>query len=163
MANTYTQIHIQVVFSVQDRSCIIRKTWKNELFQYITGIIQNHGHKVLAINGMPDHLHIFFGMRPSQSLSDLMQDIKGDSSKWINNKKFVAGRFSCQEGFGGFSYSKSHVDNVIESIKKNRKFIIERNHLLKNTSNFLKSLRSLTTKDLFSTRWNMLKKIELCL
>ena len=80
MANTYTQIHIQAVFSVQNRSCLLNKAWKNEVFQYITGIIQNHGHKVLAINGMPDHVHVFFGMRPTQSLSDLMQDIKGDSS-----------------------------------------------------------------------------------
>jgi REP element-mobilizing transposase RayT len=118
MANTYTQIHIQVVFAVQDRSSLIRKSWGDELYKYITGIIQNHGHKVLAINGMPDHVHVFFGMRPSQSLSDLMQDIKGDSSRWINQKGFVKGRFSWQEGFGAFSYSKSGVHNVIEYIKK---------------------------------------------
>ncbi len=117
MANTYTQIHIQAVFSVQDRSCILRKAWKNELYKYITGIIQNHGHKVLAINGMPDHIHVFFGMRPNQSLSDLIQVVKGDSSKWINQKGFIKGRFSWQEGFGGFSYSKSHVDHVIDYIK----------------------------------------------
>jgi len=117
MANTYTQIHIQTVFSVQDRSWIIRKTWKNELFQYISGIIQNQGHKVLTINGMPDHQHVFFGMRPNQALSDLIQDVKGDSSKWINKKGFVTGHFSWQEGFGGFSYSKSHVDHVIDYIK----------------------------------------------
>jgi putative transposase len=117
MANTYTQIHIQTVFSVQDWNCIIKKTWKNELYQYITGIIQNHGHKVLAINGMPDHLHVFFWMRPTQSLSDLMKDVKGDPSKWINKKGVVTGRFSWQEGFGGFSYSKSQVDNVIDYIK----------------------------------------------
>lgn len=117
MANTYTQIHIQSVFSIQDRYCIIQKTWKDELYQYITGIIQNHGHKVLAINGMPDHIHILFGMRPTQSLSDLMQDIKGDSSKWINKKEFIKGRFSWQEGFGAFSYGKSQVNNVIDYIK----------------------------------------------
>jgi putative transposase len=117
MANTYTQIHIQTVFSVQDRYCIIQKSWKDELFQYFTGIIQNHGHKVLAINGLPDHVHILFGMRPTQSLSDLMQDIKGDSSKWINKKGFIPGRFSWQEGFGGFSYGKSQVNNVIDYIK----------------------------------------------
>jgi len=117
MANTYTQIHIQTVFSVQDRYCIIQKSWKDELFQYFTGIIQNHGHKVLAINGMPDHVHILFGMRPTQSLSDLMQDIKGDSSKWINKKGFIPGRFSWQEGFGGFSYGKSQVNNAIDYIK----------------------------------------------
>jgi len=117
MANTYTQIHIQTVFTVQNRDCVIKKTWKDELYKYITGIIQNHGHKVLAINGMPDHIHLFFGMRPNQSLSDLMQDIKGDSSKWINQKKLVQARFSWQEGYGAFSYSKSHVDSVIEYIK----------------------------------------------
>jgi len=94
MANTYTQIHIQAVFSVQNRDCIIKKEWETELYKYITGIIQNHSHKILAINGMPDHVHVFFGIRPTQSLSDLMQDIKGDSSKWINQKGFINGRFS---------------------------------------------------------------------
>jgi putative transposase len=118
MANTYSQIHIHAVFSVQDRICIIRKSWKEELYRYITGIIQNNGHKVLAINGAPDHVHIFFGMRPSQSLSGLMQDVKGDSSKWINIKRFVNGHFSWQEGYGAFSYSKSQADNVIEYIKR---------------------------------------------
>ncbi|MGF1635632.1 MAG: IS200/IS605 family transposase [Cyclobacteriaceae bacterium] len=117
MANTYTQIHIQAVFAVQNRKCVIKKTWKEELFKYMTGIIQNHGHKVLAINGMPDHVHIFFGFRPTQSLSDLLQDIKGDSSKWINEKGFVKGRFSWQGGFGAFSYSKSHVQNVINYVR----------------------------------------------
>jgi putative transposase len=117
MANTYTQIHIQAVFAVRNRSSIILNSWKDELFRYITGIIQNQGHKVLAINGMPDHIHIFFGMRPTQSLSDLMKDIKGDSSRWINKKGFVKGRFSWQEGDGAFSYSKSNVDNVIDYIK----------------------------------------------
>lgn len=117
MANTYTQIHIQAVFCVQDRDCIIKKSWRDELYKYITGIIQNHGHKVLGINGMPDHIHIFFGMRPTQSVSDLLQDIKGSSSQWINQKGFVRGKFSWQEGYGAFSYSKSHVDNVIEYIK----------------------------------------------
>lgn len=117
MANTYTQIHIQSVFNVEDRNCIIRRSWKHELFQYITGIIQNHGHRVLSINGMPDHVHILFGMRPTQSLADLMQDIKGDSSKWINQKAFVKGHFSWQEGYGGFSYGKSQVNRVIDYIK----------------------------------------------
>ena len=117
MADTYTQIHIHSVFTVQNRECIIRDAWKNELYQYITGIIQNHHHKLLTINGMPDHIHIFFGMRPTQSLSDLMQDVKGDSSKWINKKGFIRGRFSWQEGYGAFSYSKSHVKNVIDYIR----------------------------------------------
>lgn len=120
MANTYTQIHIQAVFTVQNKHCVIHKNWEEELFQYITGIIQNNSHKVLAIDGMPDHIHLFFGMRPSQALSDLLQDIKASSSKWINQKKFVSGKFSWQEGFGAFSYSKTHVDNVINYIKNQK-------------------------------------------
>jgi len=120
MANTYTQIHIQSIFSVQNRFCVIRENWEEELFKYISGIIQNHGHKVLAINGMPDHVHLFFGMRPTQSLSDLMQDVKASSSKWINQKHFVNGKFSWQEGFAAFSYSKSHVDDVIEYIRSQK-------------------------------------------
>jgi putative transposase len=127
MANTYTQIHIQTVFTVQNRHCVIRPSWEIELYRYLTGIIQNYGHKVLAINGMPDHIHIFFGMRPNQSLSDLMQQVKGDSSKWINQKGFVMGRFSWQEGYGGFSYGKSQVDNVIDYIKD------QKNHHRKKT------------------------------
>ena len=126
MANTYTQIHIQAVFTVQNRNCIIRKPWEEELYKYITGLIQNKGHKVLAINGMPDHIHVFFGMRPTQSISNLLQDIKGSSSKWINRKGLVNGRFSWQEGYGAFSYSKSHINNVIDYIKK------QKEHLLKN-------------------------------
>lgn len=121
MANTYTQIHIHAVFAVQHRDCVISKIWKDELFRFITGIIQNHDHKLLVINGMPDHVHVFFGMRPTQSLCDLMQDIKGDSSRWINERGFVNGRFSWQEGYGAFSYSKSGVDNVINYIKNQEK------------------------------------------
>ena len=137
MANTYTQIHIQAVFAVQSRDCIIRRGWKDELYKYITGIVQNNKHKMLAINGMPDHVHILFGFRPSQSLSDLMQDIKGSSSKWINEKRFIKGKFSWQEGYGAFSYSKSDLPNVIQYIKnqeehhKKRSFIEEYNDLLR--------------------------------
>ena len=137
MANTYTQIHIQAVFAVRNRNCIIMKSWKDELYKYMTGIIQNQDHKVLAINGMPDHIHIFFGMRPTQSLSDLMQDIKGDSSRWINKKGFVPGCFSWQQGFGAFSYSKSSISNVIRYIQnqeahhKKRTFIEEYLEFLK--------------------------------
>jgi len=137
MANTYTQIHIQCVFAVQNRECIIRNNWKEDLYKYITGIIQKNGHKVLAINGMFDHVHVFFGMRPTQSLSDLMQDVKGDASKWINNNKLVKGRFSWQEGYGGFSYSKSQVNRVVSYIRnqenhhKTKSFLEEYNEFLK--------------------------------
>ncbi len=117
MANTYTEIHIQTVFAVQNRESLIRNTFKDELYKYITGIIQNNEHKVLQINGMPDHIHILFGMRPSQSLSDLMKQVKQDSSKWINNKGFVNGKFSWQAGYGAFSYAKTQLPGVIRYIQ----------------------------------------------
>lgn len=118
MPNTYTQIHIQAVFAVQNRASIIHKEWKDELYKYISGILKNQNHKLLAINGMPDHIHILFGMRSTQSLSDLMQDIKGGSSKWINDKKFIREKFSWQEGYGAFSYGKSQLSQVIQYIEK---------------------------------------------
>ncbi|WP_225034654.1 IS200/IS605 family transposase [Winogradskyella sp. SM1960] len=117
MPNTYTQIHIQTVFAVQNRQSLIRGRWRAELYKYITGIIQNNNHKVLQINGMADHIHILFGMRPTQSLSELMKQVKQDSSKWINNKGLVNGRFSWQSGYGAFSYSKSEIPVIINYIK----------------------------------------------
>lgn len=117
MANTYTQIHLQFVFAVKYRDGLIHASFKEELYKYISGIIQNYNHKVLAINGMSDHIHILIGMRPTQSISDLMQDIKGSSSKWINEKKFLKVKFEWQEGYGAFSYSKSNVQTVINYIK----------------------------------------------
>ena len=117
MANTYTQIHIQAIFAVQNRIGLIQNEWKEELFKYITGIVQIRKHKLMAINGMPDHVHVLFGMRPAQSLSDLMQDIKGSSSKWINERKFVKGRFEWQEGYAAFSYGKSQIADVISYIR----------------------------------------------
>jgi REP element-mobilizing transposase RayT len=127
MANTYTQIHIHAVFAVQNRLSLIQKQWQDELYQYITGIIANNEHKLLQIGGMPDHVHVLFGMRPTQSLSDLMQDIKGNSSLWINQKRFVAGKFSWQEGYGAFSYGKSQVDRVVKYIQQQ-----ERHHKKRN-------------------------------
>ncbi|MBM2815219.1 MAG: transposase IS200-family protein [Ignavibacteria bacterium] len=116
MANTYTQIYIQAVFTVQNRISLIGLEWQEELYKYITGIVQNNGHKLLAINGIPDHIHLFIEMKPNQSLSDLMQDVKGDSSKWIHEKGFVKGRFEWQAGFGAFSYSISQIDAVAKYI-----------------------------------------------
>ena len=116
--NTYTQIHIQAVFAVQYRAAQIQSEWKDRLYEYITGIIRNNEHKLLVINGMADHIHIFFGMRPSQSLSDLMQDIKGSSSKWINDQKIISNRFAWQEGYGAFSYRKSDVSSIIRYIER---------------------------------------------
>ncbi|MFM2224122.1 MAG: hypothetical protein RJA07_324 [Bacteroidota bacterium] len=117
MANTYTQVHLHFVFVVKHRDALIQKSWKDELYKYISGIVQHHEHKMICINGMPDHVHLFIGMRPTQSISDLMQDIKGSSSKWINDKKLVRGKFEWQSGYGAFSYSKSQVKDVINYIE----------------------------------------------
>lgn len=117
MPNTYTQIHIQTVFAVKYRTGLIQPEWKAELYKYIAGILSSYNHKLLTINGMRDHVHILFGMRPTQSLSDLMQDIKGSSSKWINERRFTKSRFEWQEGYGAFSYSKSQLPNVIAYIQ----------------------------------------------
>ena len=117
MAYTYTQIHLQFIFAVQNRMSLIQKEWQDRLYQYITGIIQKNKHKMLIVNGMPDHMHIVIGMRPTQSISDLLQDIKGSSSKWINDNKLVKGKFQWQEGYAAFSYSKSALPKLIEYVK----------------------------------------------
>lgn len=137
MANTYTQIHIQAVFAVQNRISLIQADWKDELYKYITGIVQKYDHKVLQINGMPDHIHILVGFRPTQALSDLMQMAKEDSSKWINAKGLVKGKFSWQSGYGAFSYSKDQVARVVKYIQEQeihhskRSFLEEYEELLK--------------------------------
>jgi len=117
MANTYTQLHIQFVFAVKNRLALIHPSWKDRLYQYITGIIQNNDHKMLRINGMSDHIHILIGMRPSQSISSLIQNVKTESSKWIKENDFCHSPFAWQEGYGAFSYSKSHVPDVIRYIQ----------------------------------------------
>lgn len=117
MANTYTQIHLQLIFAVKYREAVINNIWKNELYKYISGIIQQQKHKLIIVNGVADHIHLLIGFRPHQSLADLMQDIKGSSSKWINENKFTRSKFSWQEGYGAFSYSHSHLSNVINYIK----------------------------------------------
>lgn len=116
MANTYTQLHVQFVFAVKYRKALITKDWKERLHQYITGIIQSNQHKMLCINCMPDHIHIFIGMRPTQSISSLIQNIKTETSKWIKEQK-LSSYFAWQEGYGAFSYSKSHVPGVIRYIQ----------------------------------------------
>lgn len=121
MANTYTQIHIQFVFAVKFRQGLINPEWKDQMNKYITEIIQSNDHKMLAINGMPDHIHILIGMRPTQSIADLMQEVKRSSSLWINENKLTNTKFAWQEGYGAFSYSKSQVENVIKYIKNQEK------------------------------------------
>jgi REP element-mobilizing transposase RayT len=117
MANTYTQIYIQIVFAVQGRQSLIQPQHNDELQKYMTGIISGQGQKLIAINNMPDHFHILVGQKPNVALSDLVRDIKAGLSGFINDRRWVLGRFSWQEGFGAFSYSHSQLDAVIRYIQ----------------------------------------------
>jgi putative transposase len=116
MSNTYTQLYIQFVFAVKGRSNLINAAFREELEKFICGIIRSHECKTYAIYCNPDHTHIFVGMHPAISPSKLMEQVKSSSSNWINKKKLVTGKFSWQQGFGAFSYSKSHIDNVVKYI-----------------------------------------------
>ena len=117
MPNTFTQIYIQVVFAVNGRQSLITPSFKEDLFKYIGGTMRNAGQKLIAINGMPDHVHILIGLKPNIALSAFVKDIKVASSRLINDKGWVRGRFSWQEGFGAFSYSQSHMSKVARYIE----------------------------------------------
>lgn len=116
MANTYTQIHIQIVFAVKGRQNLISTKHREELQKYITGIIQNRNQKLLAIFTMPDHVHVLVGMNSSVSIAELTRDIKAGSSKFINDNHWAIGKFAWQEGYGAFSYSKNQIGTVINYI-----------------------------------------------
>ena len=116
MANTYSQIYIQIVFTVKGRECFIKESFREELQKYITGIITKKKQKLYAIYCMPDHTHILVSMKPDMPVSDLVRDIKANSSSFIKDKKFVNSLFSWQEGFGAFSYSKSQAPEVVKYI-----------------------------------------------
>jgi REP element-mobilizing transposase RayT len=116
MPNTYTQIYIQIVFAVKGRENLISKSHREELHKYITGIVQKREQKMLSIFCMPDHTHLLVGLKPSIAISDLTRDIKAGSSNFINDKKWVKGKFNWQEGFGAFAYSRSQIDTVIKYI-----------------------------------------------
>ena len=116
MANTYSQIHIQIVFAVKYRKASILPHFEEEVYKIITGIIQKKGQKLLAINGVEDHIHIFIGMKPTCNLSDLVREIKKYSTNFINDNSLLAHKFQWQDGFGAFSYSNSHVQRVINYI-----------------------------------------------
>jgi REP element-mobilizing transposase RayT len=121
MANTYTQIYLHVVFAVEGRQNLIAPEHNDELQKYITGVVTAQRHKLIAINNMPDHLHLLVGLRPDAMLSDLVRDVKAGSSKFINEKRWVMGRFSWQEGFGAFSYARSQLGAVIRYIQNQQK------------------------------------------
>lgn len=116
MANTFTQIYVQIVFAVKGRKNLIAEEYRDEVEKFICGIIKNNNSKALAIYCNPDHVHILIGIHPSISVSNIARDIKAGSSKWINEKKWVKGKFRWQEGYGAFTYSKSQIDAVVKYI-----------------------------------------------
>lgn len=116
MSGTYSRIYIHIVFAVKGRGNIISKTWQHELHKYIAGIITNKDQKSIIVNGVSDHIHVFVGLKPSMSISDLVRDIKNNSTNFINNKKFVKGKFAWQEGYGAFSCGHSQIDQVYNYI-----------------------------------------------
>ncbi|UFH53577.1 IS200/IS605 family transposase [Spirosoma sp. KNUC1025] len=129
MPNTYTQLYVQTVFAVKHRHSLIRIIWKEDLYRYMTGIVQNQGHKLIAINGMPNHVHVFIGINPRQSISELMQYLKMDSAKWINEEKLTQGKFEWQSGYGAFSYGHSQIDSVVRYIQNQENHHRERTFL----------------------------------
>lgn len=116
MVGTFSQIYVQVVFAVKGRENLLRKPWREEVFKYMSGIITNKGQKPIIVNGVSDHVHLFIGLKPSIQLSDLVRDVKNNSSKFINEEKFLKGKFAWQEGYGAFSYSHSQLDSVYQYI-----------------------------------------------
>jgi len=116
MSDTYTQLYIQLVFAVKGRRSFIQSAWEEDLYKYITAVVQNDRHKMLAINGMPDHIHIFLGLNPAIAISDLVKDIKRASNNWVNDKTLTNQKFEWQGGYGAFSYSKSQIDSVCKYI-----------------------------------------------
>ena len=116
MANTYTQFYVHLVFSPKNRAALIKKEWKIELEKYIVGIVQNHGHKMLAIYAMPDHIHIFIGYNVNHLIPDLVERIKTSSNVWVNKNKLSKLYFEWQKGYGAFSHSRSNLDTVVKYI-----------------------------------------------
>ena len=116
MAGTYSQIYIQAVFAVKGRENLIHKNWRDELHRYISGIITGKQQKSIIVNGVSDHVHCFIGLKPSMAVSDLIRDIKNNSSKFVNEKEFIKGKFQWQEGYGAFSYAHSQVEQVYNYI-----------------------------------------------
>ena len=121
MAGTYSQIYIQIVFAVKGRENLIQNEWRNDLHKYIAGIIKGKDQKPIIVNGVKDHIHAFIGLRPAIAISDLVRDIKNNSTNFINDNKFIRSRFRWQEGYGAFSYSHSHIDKVYNYILNQEK------------------------------------------
>jgi len=116
MAGTFSQCYVQVVFAVKNRQPLIENSWKNELHKYMAGIISGKNQKSMIVNGMPDHMHALIGLRPNMPVSDLVRDLKNNSSSFINDRKFLRSKFSWQEGYGAFSYGQTQINSVYDYI-----------------------------------------------
>jgi putative transposase len=121
MPGTFSQIYIQIVFAVKGRENLIENSWKTELHKYIAGTIKGKGQKPIIVNGMPDHIHAFVGLKPAMAISDLVRDIKNNASNFVNDHRFVKGKFAWQESYGAFSYSHSQIEKVYDYILNQEK------------------------------------------
>ena len=121
MPGTFSKIYIQVIFAVKGRQNLINNSWKTDLHKYIAGIIKGKNQKPIIVNGMSDHIHAFIGLKPAMSISDLVRDRKNNSSNFVNDNKLIKGKFGWQDGYGAFSYSHSHIDNVYNYILNQEK------------------------------------------
>ena len=117
MAGTFTQLYIHIVFAVKHRAALFHRSWRDELEQYVTGIVENHGHKLLAVGAQPDHIHIFIGQKPVHSIPKLVEEIKTSTNHWIKEKKFCRFKFDWQIGYGAFSHSRSQLSVVIQYVR----------------------------------------------
>ena len=116
MANTFSQIYLQFVFAVQNRQSLIAKEHKEELHKYITSVVQNRKAKMLAVNCMSDHTHLFVGFKPTILISEFIKEVKVESNEFINSKNWMRGKFNWQEGYGVFSYGNSQIDTVVNYV-----------------------------------------------
>ena len=125
MANTYTQFYAHLVFAVKNRNSLIKRQWKDDLEKYITGIVQNHKHKMLAIGSMPDHIHIFIGYNVNHLIPDLVEEIKTSTNEWIKQNNLSRFRFEWQKGYGAFSHSRSQINAVVKYVLNQEKHHIK--------------------------------------
>lgn len=144
MGNSYTQIYIQVVFAVKGRKNLLKKEWRADVFKYISGIIEAKKHKSIIVNGYSDHVHCFIGLKPDMAISDLVRDIKNNSTNYINKKQWLPEKFEWQSGYGCFSYSQDAVKNVYQYILNQ-----EEHH---QTKNFIKEYTQLLDK--YEIKWH---------
>jgi len=138
MPNTFSQIYLQFVFAVRHRESLIAKDHKEELHKYISGLVQCRNAKMLAVHCMPDHTHLFVGLKPTIRISDFVKEIKVESNEFINQKKWVSGKFNWQEGYGVFSYSHSHIDRVVKYVR-NQEIHHQRKSFKQEYYDFLKN------------------------